>query len=521
MKTIQKLLIANRGEIAVRIIRTCRELRIRSVAVYSDVDRTGLHVQLADEAYRLGGNAPSESYLNQDKIIEVAHNTSCDAIHPGYGFLSENPQFAERVESEGLIFIGPGGPAIRALGDKTAARQLAQGLGIPTVQGSVEALVSDEEAFACATGVGYPILIKAAAGGGGKGMRIVRKESDLASSLQMARSEARTAFHDDRVYIEKYIDSPRHIEIQILGDSRGTMVYLGERECSIQRRHQKVIEESPSPALDEKTRRQLGEAAVRLARAARYRNAGTLEFLLDQTQAFYFLEMNTRLQVEHPVTEFLTGLDLVREQIRIAEGHPLPFQQGDIQRSGHAIECRICAEDPRNNFFPSSGTLKRYKLPEGRIRVDNGYREGDAISLHYDSLLAKVIAHAPTREEAIGVMNRALWEFRVQGVETTIAFCQYVLAHPAFLSGSFDTTFVERHYTPDLLLDGKRDQSGSPDTLNPEGLRSDGPADGAIVAALSAVLLQDHWRKEATPPPGAGDAEISRWKLLRKDGLRE
>ena len=521
MKTIRKLLVANRGEIAVRIIRTCRELGIRSVAVYSDVDRTALHVQLADEAYRLGGNAPSESYLNQDMIIEGAHHTSSDAIHPGYGFLSENPQFAERVESEGLIFIGPGGAAIRALGDKTAARQLARGLGIPTVQGSVEALESDEEAFACATSVGYPILIKAAAGGGGKGMRIVREESDLVSSLQMARSEARTAFHDDRVYIEKYIDSPRHIEIQILADDRGNIVYLGERDCSIQRRHQKVIEESPSLALDERTRKQLGESAVRLARAARYRNAGTLEFLLDQTQSFYFLEMNTRLQVEHPVTEFLTGLDLVREQIRIAEGHPLPFRQEDIQRSGHAIECRICAEDPRNNFFPSSGKLKRYKTPEGRTRVDNGYREGDTVSLHYDSLLAKVIAHAPTREEAIGAMNRALWEFRVQGVETTIPFCQYVLAHPAFLSGSFDTTFVERHYTPHLLLHGKKDRSNSTDVPNPEGLKPDAPTDIAIVAALSAVLLQDHWRQKTTPVTGASDTEISRWKLLRREGMRE
>lgn len=503
MKTIRKVLIANRGEIAVRIIRTCREMGIGSVAVFSDADRTALHVRLADEAYRLGGRAPSESYLQQEKIIEAALQTGSDAIHPGYGFVSENPGFAELVQSKGLIFIGPGGAAIRTLGDKTAARRLARNLGIPTVQGSLEALRSDQEAFTCAKGIGYPIMIKAAAGGGGKGMRIVRSESDLAAALHMARSEAKSAFHDDRVYIEQYIDSPRHVEVQILADVQGNIVHLGERECSIQRRHQKVIEESPSPALDDQTRERMYEAAVRMARAAQYVNAGTMEFLVDRNRAFYFLEVNTRLQVEHPVTEALTGLDLVREQIRIAEGHPLPYRQEEIRREGYALECRICAEDPRNQFFPSSGRLTRYTPPEGRIRVENGYREGDTVSLYYDSLLAKVISYGTSREEAVRAMDRALSEFRIEGVETTIPFCRFVLTHPAFLSGAFDTNFVGEHYSADLLSVAERDRNES------------------VVAALSAVLLRERTPRQAIAPLAGNGGEDSRWKLLRREGMRE
>lgn len=501
MKNIRTILIANRGEIAVRIIRTCREMGIRSVAIYSDADRTAMHVRLADEAYRLGGNAPSESYLHQERIIDVALQCKADAIHPGYGFLSENPVFADLVHSKGLIFIGPSGSAIRTLGDKTSARKLARTLGIPTVQGSSEALTSDSEAVAVASEIGYPILIKAAAGGGGKGMRVVRTASDLSSALQLARSEAKTAFHDDRVYIEKYIEGPRHVEIQILADSQGNIIHLGERECSVQRRHQKVIEESPSPALNERMREELGRAAVRLAQAAQYVNAGTLEFLLDRDKSCYFLEMNTRLQVEHPVTEAVTGLDLVREQIRIAEGRALPYRQGDIIRKGYAVECRICAEDPRNQFFPSTGRLERYVPPQGTIRVENGYAEGDVVSLHYDSLLAKVISYGTTRADALASMDRALREFRIEGVETTIPFCRFVLNHPEFASGSFDTTFIERQYSPDHLdVEGETNEK--------------------VVAALAAVLLSPRNR----PSPKAGQSGErsgdSKWKSLRKEGMR-
>jgi acetyl-CoA carboxylase biotin carboxylase subunit len=408
-REIKRLLIANRGEIALRIIRACKELEITSVAVYSDVDRRSLHVIQADEAYPLGGSAPRDSYLNQQKILQIAEDCAVDSIHPGYGFLAENPDFADAVRSKDILFIGPTGAAIRSMGDKTSARKMARKLGVPTIAGTVEPIQDMSEALSRASEIGFPILLKAAAGGGGKGMRVVQAGQELEAAFRMAQSEANGAFGDDRVYMEKYLDSPRHIEMQILADEYSDVVYLGERECSIQRRHQKVIEETPSTAVSDKLRRQLGEAAVGLAKAADYSNAGTMEFLLDSGGEFYFLEMNTRLQVEHPVTEEVTGIDLVKQQIRIAEGEPLPFRQEDIRMDGHAIECRICAEDPEESFMPSTGTLTRYALPQGRIRVENGFQEGDEISVFYDSLMAKIISWGETRAAAVASMRREHW----------------------------------------------------------------------------------------------------------------
>ncbi len=448
---IKRLLIANRGEIALRIIRACKELEITSVAVYSDVDRRSLHVLQSDEAYALGGSRPSDSYLNQTKIIEIANDSEVDAIHPGYGFLAENPDFADAVRAAGILFVGPSGAAIRSMGDKTSARRMANQLGIPTIAGTFEPIQNLSDALKNASKIGYPILLKAAAGGGGKGMRVVRTEQEFATAFQTARSEAKGAFGDDRVYMEKYLDSPRHIEMQILADEHGNVVYLGERECSIQRRHQKIIEESPSTAVSSTLREQLGKAAVELANLAGYSNAGTMEFLLDSYGKFYFLEMNTRLQVEHPVTEEVTGLDLVEQQIRITEGEKLPFDQQGVTISGHALECRICAEDPAENFMPSTGLLTRFRLPEGRIRVENGFQEGDEISVFYDSLMSKVISWGKTRAEAITGMKRALADFIIGGVSSTIPFCQVVLEDNNFLEGNIDTRFVEKHFTPALL----------------------------------------------------------------------
>lgn len=447
-RKIRKILIANRGEIALRVLRACRELGITTVAIFSDVDRTALHVLSADEAWPLGGSAPKESYLDQQKIIDVARRTSADAIHPGYGFLAENPDFAELTERAGIRFIGPSAQAIRAMGDKTAARKVAQRLGIPTVSGTLEPIQDPLEGIEISKRIGYPVLLKAAAGGGGKGMRVVRSEEEFQPAFRTAQSEAKTAFGDGRVYIEKYLSGPRHVEMQIIGDEYGNVVYLGERECSIQRRHQKVIEESPSVAVSDELRRVLGEAAVRLAKEAGYANAGTMEFLLGPEGGFYFLEMNTRLQVEHPITEEITGIDLVKQQIRIAEGAALTFGQADIQRRGHAIECRICAEDPENGFMPSTGTLERYDLPQGKIRLENGFQKGDQVSVFYDSLIAKVITWGNDRREAIDIMRRGLAEFRVEGVKTTIPFCDYVLRHSNFIEGNYSTAFVDKHFDP-------------------------------------------------------------------------
>ncbi|MBM4169058.1 MAG: acetyl-CoA carboxylase biotin carboxylase subunit [Ignavibacteria bacterium] len=494
--SIRKVLVANRGEIAVRIMRACRELGIAVVAVYSDVDRTALHVQLADEAYPLGGVKASESYLNQDKILEIAGTSAVDAIHPGYGFLSENPGFAEKVERAGLSFIGPPSSAIRLLGDKTAARTLARKLGVPTVAGTTDAIQSDAAAIQIAEELGYPVLLKAAAGGGGKGMRVVWSREEFASSLRAARSEAKGAFGDDRVYLEKYVQQPRHVEIQIIGDQSGTVVYLGERDCSVQRRHQKVIEESPSPIMTPELRAQMGESAVRLASSAGYWNAGTVEFLVDPDRNFFFLEVNTRLQVEHPVTEATTGIDLVKEQIRVASGQPLSFSQSQVQPDGHAIECRIYAEDPENNFLPSTGRIVHYAPPEGPcVRVDNGVRRGDTVQVYYDPMLAKVIAWSQSRSDAIQTMLRALQEFRVVGIKTTIPFCTFVLKNAQFQSGNYDTHFVQTQFSPESLTSGPADEEEAA-AIVAALLRGSGTLGDQLAATAKRPGSDSQWKQE-------------------------
>jgi len=500
LRPIGRILIANRGEIAVRVVRACREMDISPVSIFSAVDRTALHVLLADEAYGLGGTTPNESYLNQARILEIARIARVDAVHPGYGFLAENPSFAKKLEEAGIAFIGPTSRSITLMGDKTEARKTARRLGVPTIRGTIEALKDEAEGLERAGEIGFPLLLKAAAGGGGKGMRIVRSAGDFAASFRAAQSEARTAFGDARVYIEQYLESPRHIEVQVLADSQGNTLYLGERECSIQRRHQKVIEESPSTAVDDKLRRTLGEAAVALAKGAGYTNAGTMEFLVDHQGNYHFLEMNTRLQVEHPVTEAITGVDLVKEQIRVAEGRELSFEQKDVLLRGHAIECRICAEDPENSFLPSTGTLARYRPPEGRIRVENGFRQGDEISVYYDSLLAKVIAWGSTRSDAIASMRRALAEFSIEGVKSTIPFCQFVLDHPAFLSGDINTGFVEKYYSASAT--SQRDAAET------------------LAAALAATLLTNAQRQSFKPEFDGQLEPKSNWRLLRRESLR-
>lgn len=443
--SIRSILVANRGEIAVRILRTCREMGIRTIAVYSDADRLMPHVLLADEAYRLGPPPARESYLRMDRILEIARSAGADAIHPGYGFLSENPDFAELVERAGVRFIGPPADAIRAMGDKTAARALMRKAGVPTVPGTDGPVSSIDEAEEFCASAGYPVLIKAAAGGGGKGMRVVHGRDQLRSALEQAQSEARSSFGDDRVYIERYLDQPRHIEFQVLADAYGRCIHLGERECSIQRRHQKVVEETPSVIVDAGLREQMGETAVRAARACGYVNAGTIEFLMDAGRHFYFLEMNTRLQVEHPVTELRTGLDLVREQISIAAGLPLAMRQEDVTFRGHAIECRICAEDPMNGFLPSTGTIRRLRPAQGPgIRDDRGIEAGAEVSVYYDPLIAKLIVWAPDRATAIERMTRALGEYEIIGVTTNIPVCTFVMQHPEFRDGRFDTGFLRR-----------------------------------------------------------------------------
>ncbi|MDQ7054371.1 MAG: acetyl-CoA carboxylase biotin carboxylase subunit [candidate division KSB1 bacterium] len=451
MKTIAKVLIANRGEIAVRIIRTCREMGIQTVAVYSEADRTAYHVRMADEAYYLGPPPASESYLQQERLIDIARRAEAQAIHPGYGFLAENPQFAEKVRDAGLIFIGPPPEAMRIMGDKTAARETMQKAGVPIVPGSPAPLANADEALNVARAIGFPVLLKATAGGGGKGMRMVASESEIASAFRSASSEAQSAFGDGRVYIEKYVQGPRHIEFQVLADEHGNVVHLCERECSIQRRHQKIIEESPSPLMTPELREQMGEAAVKAAQACGYVNAGTIEFLVDQDRHFYFLEMNTRLQVEHPVTEMVVGMDLVRLQLEVAMGKPLPFSQDQVHLQGHAIECRVYAEDPRNHFLPSIGTVEFLQNPDGPgVRVDSGVTSGDEISLYYDPMIAKLIVHGENRSQAIERMIRALKEYRVLGVKTTIPFCIWVMQHERYRTGEFDTHFVPNEYLPKL-----------------------------------------------------------------------
>jgi acetyl-CoA carboxylase biotin carboxylase subunit len=450
---IQALLVANRGEIAIRVIRACRELGIRSVAIYSDPDRNAAHVAMADEAVSIGGSTPRESYLNGAKIIDVARLVHADAIHPGYGFLSENAEFAAMVRDAGLRFVGPPPEAIRLLGDKVAAKALARKSNVPTAGGSDGAIDDPRIALKIAEEIGFPVLIKAAAGGGGKGMRVAMNAEEVTAGLEAAQREAQSAFGDGRVFVEKYIVNPRHIEFQILADEHGNVVHLGERECSIQRRHQKIVEESPSAALDSGLRKRMGEAACAMVKSAGYTNAGTVEFLLDDAGAFYFLEVNTRLQVEHPVTEMVTGIDLVHRQISIANGHQLDIRQEDIIQHGWAIECRIIAEDPYDNFLPSTGTISTVRLPGGQgVRNDTALVEGLVVSPLYDSMLGKLIVWGETRDVAIARMKRALDEMKIVGVATSAPFCRFVLEQKDFASGVYNTGFVGAHLNSGLFI---------------------------------------------------------------------
>lgn len=455
---MQKILVANRGEIALRIMRTIRRMGIRTVAVYSEADRNAPHVRFADEAVLLGPAPSAQSYLKGEKIIEAAKKLGVDGIHPGYGFLSENAGFARMVEEAGITFIGPRPHSIEMMGSKLAAKEAAKKFHVPMVPGIEQAITDVEMAKEIGRRVGYPILIKASAGGGGKGMRIVEREGELKEQMERAISEAVSAFGDGSVFIEKYVTGPRHIEVQVMGDTHGNIVYLFERECSIQRRHQKVVEEAPSAILTPEMRRAMGEAAVRVAKACDYVGAGTVEFLVDVNRDFYFLEMNTRLQVEHPVTEMITGLDLVELQIRVARGEKLPFTQDDLKINGHALELRVYAEDPMNNFLPSVGTLNRYRLPHGPgIRVDGGYEEGMEVPIYYDPMLAKLVVHAANRSEAIQKMKEAIAAYEVEGVATTLPFGSFVLDHSAFVTADFDTHFVQHYFTPDKLTESQQD----------------------------------------------------------------
>ncbi|MFO7719423.1 MAG: acetyl-CoA carboxylase biotin carboxylase subunit [Gillisia sp.] len=449
---MKKILIANRGEIALRVMKTAQKMGIKTVAVFSSADRNAPHVKFADEAVCIGEAPSNESYLLGDKIIKVAKELAVDGIHPGYGFLSENADFAEKVEKNGITWIGPGSKAIRIMGSKLAAKDAVKNFGIPMVPGIDEAITDVVKAKKIANEIGFPILIKASAGGGGKGMRVVEQEKDLEDQMKRAISEAVSAFGDGAVFIEKYISSPRHIEIQILADTQGNTLHLFERECSIQRRHQKVVEEAPSVALTEEIRQKMGDAAIKVAQACDYVGAGTVEFLLDENKNFYFLEMNTRLQVEHPVTEFITGIDLVEQQIKVARGEPLAFSQEDLKISGHAVELRIYAEDPLDNFMPSVGTLERYRTPSGEgIRLDDGFEEGMEVPIYYDPMLAKLITYGKSREEAIQLMLKAISAYEIKGVMTTLPFGKFVFEHEAFRSGNFDTHFVKNYYSADKL----------------------------------------------------------------------
>ena len=507
----KKILIANRGEIAVRIIRACHEMGIAAVAVYSDVDRASLHVRKADEAYPIGPAPATESYLNIRKILDIAERAQADAVHPGYGFLSENARFAKACVEAGVKFIGPTAAAMEAMGSKTRARQAMERANVPLVPGTSRGLESFGQAEQVAARVGYPVMLKAAAGGGGKGMRLVHAQGELRSALESARSEAERAFGDGEVYIEKAILNPRHIEIQILADEHGNTVYLGERECSLQRRHQKVVEEAPSPIVDPEMRLRMGEVAVRVAQAAGYTNAGTVEFLVDQQKNFYFLEMNTRLQVEHPVTELVTGLDLVHLQIRIASGEPLPFRQQDIQIRGHAIECRIYAEDPDNNYFPSPGKITLLLLPSGPgIRRDSGMYEGWTVPMDYDPLLAKLIGYGTDRDQAIGRLTRAFNEYFVGGIKTNISLFRRIFNNADFREAKIDTGFLDR-----LLRE--KDQSGDakPDSQTTEA--------AVIAAGMFVVLGPAAASAGERAVNGASDkpSPSSRWKAAaQREALR-
>ena len=453
---MHKILVANRGEIALRVMRTARAMGIGTVAVYSEADRHAPHVKYADEAVLLGPAPSSESYLVMDKVIAAAKSTGADGIHPGYGFLSENSEFANKIAAEGIIFIGPGQKAIETMGSKLAAKDAVRAYDIPLVPGIDEAISDPKKAKMIAKEIGFPILIKASAGGGGKGMRVVESEEVLEEQMNRAISEALSAFGDGSVFIEKYISSPRHIEIQVLADSHGNVVHLFERECSIQRRHQKVVEEAPSAVLTPELRERMGEAAIKVAKSCNYEGAGTVEFLLDSHNNFYFLEMNTRLQVEHPVTEYITGVDLVAEQIKVARGEKLSFTQDDLKIKGHAVELRIYAEDPLNDFLPSMGILETYIRPTGEgVRLDDGYEQGMEIPIYYDPMIAKLITYADTRTAAIQKMKLAIADYKIVGLETTLPFGKFVMENEQFISGDVDTHFVKKYYSPEALLKGQ------------------------------------------------------------------
>ena len=499
----RKVLIANRGEIAIRIIRSCRELGIRTVAIYSDADVESLHVRMADEAVWIGPASSSQSYLKISNIIAAAKEVNAEAIHPGYGFLAESAEFARAVVAAGLTFIGPTAEAMEIMGSKTSARRAALEAGVPIVPGTVEPLPSLAEASATAEKYGFPVMLKAAAGGGGKGMRLVTNSAELRSAFETAQAEAAAAFGDSSLYLEKAVERPRHIEIQIFGDTHGNVVHLGERECSIQRRHQKVIEECPSPINDPELRRRMGEEAVKMGRAVKYSGAGTVEFLLaDATREFYFLEMNTRLQVEHPVTELVTGRDLVREQFRVATGEPLSFTQEEVSWQGHAIECRIYAEDPANNFFPSPGTITHLREPSGPgIRVDSGVAPHSEVSIHYDPMIAKLAVWGRTRDEAIERLRRALDEYEVSGITTNLPFFREVAEDEEFVSGHLDTGFITR-------FNERRTAAGSKEVSPVE-------SDLAVIAAALSYALRQRQISVAAP------VARSRWKMAgRHAGLK-
>ncbi|HEY0704549.1 MAG TPA: acetyl-CoA carboxylase biotin carboxylase subunit [Candidatus Acidoferrales bacterium] len=497
----KKILIANRGEIAVRIIRACRELGIRSVAVYSDVDRASLHVRLADEAYPIGEAPSRASYLVIDKIIGAAKFAGCGGIHPGYGFLAENPALPRACAEAGIKFIGPTAEAMERLGSKTAARNIAKEVGVPTVPGTLAPIESNAELVEAAKRTGFPVVLKAVAGGGGKGMRMVPQESDLASAWRDASSEAQNAFGDGRMYLEKYLEKPRHIEIQILADQHGNTIYLGERECSVQRRHQKVIEEAPSPVMTPELRSAMGEAAVKLAQAGKYTNAGTVEFLVDAARRFYFLEMNTRLQVEHPVTEMVTSLDIVKLQIHIADGERLPLKQEDLILRGHAIECRIYAEDPDNNFFPSPGKITKYATPSGPgVRLDDGVYEGWTVPNEYDPMLGKLIAYGSDRSEALARLKRALREYYAGGIRTNVALFEKILN-----SRDFETAAIYTRWLDDFLLTTAKPQNANA-PAKPDSNRDD-------AAAIAVALWHQSAGSENKRAAASQNSEsLSRWK---------
>jgi propionyl-CoA carboxylase alpha chain len=497
MRKIDKILVANRGEIALRVMRSARELGIQTVAVFSEADRNALHVRYADEAVCIGPPPSSESYLRIEKIISAAKQTGADAIHPGYGFLSENEDFAAACDEAGLIFIGPSAKAIELMGSKLAAKAAVAKFNVPLVPGTAEPISDIKQAKKIASEIGYPILIKASAGGGGKGMRIVENEQSFEEQMERAVSEATSAFGDGSVFIEKYVASPRHIEFQIFGDHHGNVVHLFERECSIQRRHQKVVEEAPSAVLTAEKRKLMGEAAINVAKACGYYGAGTVEFILDETLNFYFLEMNTRLQVEHPVTEAITGLDLVKLQIKVAQGEKIPFKQEDLKINGHAVEIRVYAEDPANNFLPDIGTLKTYRRPQGHgIRVDDGFEQGMDIPFYYDPMIAKLICHADSREAAIQKMIRAIKEYEITGLETTLGFCRFVMEHEAFRSGNFDTKFVEKYFKPEVL-------------------QQKPASDEMIVAAALSAFLQEDKKSKPVSNGTTSASSVSLWKKHR------